>query len=46
MPTENNKPSLFVRILANETFRKSVAGVIAGALVATISEALWGSSEG
>jgi len=48
MSNDNNSstgPSFFSRVLGNDSFRKGVAAVIAGAIVATISEALWPTTE-
>jgi hypothetical protein len=33
--------SFFSRVLGNDALKKGVAGAIAGALVATVSELLW-----
>lgn len=41
--TTNNTDSFFGRVVANEALRKGIAGAIAGALVAAVSEALWPS---
>ena len=38
-------PSFFSRIVGNDAFRKGIAGVIAGALVAVVSESLWPSKD-
>lgn len=38
-------PSFFSRVVGNDSFRKGIAAVIAGALVSVISETLWPSSE-
>ena len=43
--SDSNTPSFFSRIIANDSFRKGVAAVIAGAIVSVISETLR-SSEG
>lgn len=47
MSSDNNSsnPSFFNRVLGNDSFRKGVAAVIAGAIVSVISEALWPSNE-
>ena len=42
----SDTPSFFSRILTSDPVRKGVAAAIAGAIVATISEALWPSNEG
>jgi hypothetical protein len=39
-------PSFFHRIVGNDSFRKGIAAVIAGAIVSVISETLWPSSQG
>ena len=39
-----DSPSFFSRILSNDAFRKSLAGVIAGTLVAVVTETLWPSN--
>ena len=33
--------SFFSRVLGNDALKKGIAGAIAGALVATVSEILW-----
>jgi hypothetical protein len=38
-------PSFFSRVVGNDSFRKGIAAVIAGALVSVISETLWPSSQ-
>jgi hypothetical protein len=38
-------PSFFNRVIGNDSFRKGIAAVIAGALVSVISETLWPSSQ-
>jgi hypothetical protein len=38
-------PSFFNRVVCNDSSRKGIAAVIAGALVSVISETLWPSSE-
>lgn len=43
---KNNTPeamSLVSRIAANDALKKGIAGAIAGALVATVTEVLWPS---
>jgi hypothetical protein len=45
MSETSSNPSFFTRVLGNDSFRKGVAAVIAGAIVATISEALWPTTE-
>jgi hypothetical protein len=42
--TSTESPSFISRVLASDPFRKGVAGALAGALVAVISEAVWGST--
>jgi hypothetical protein len=41
----SNGPSFIGRVIGNDSFRKGIAAVIAGAIVATISEALWPTNE-
>ena len=40
-PSVPNGETFFSRVLANDALKKGVAGAIAGALVATVSELLW-----
>ncbi len=44
--SDSNSPSFFSRVVANDSFRKGIAAVIAGAIVSVVSETLWPSSEG
>ena len=39
-------PNFFSRVLSSDPFRKGVAAALAGAIVATLSEVLWPSTEG
>ena len=41
--SDQASPSFIGRVINNDTFRKSVAGIIAGTLVAVISETFWPS---
>ena len=42
-PNENNTASFFSRVLSNDALKKGLAGAIAGALVAVVTESLWPS---
>ncbi len=42
-PNENNNASFFSRVFANDALKKGLAGAIAGALVAVVTESLWPS---
>ena len=39
-------PSFIARVIGNDALRKGLAAAIAGAIVATVSEVLWPSTEG
>ena len=44
VPTnENTTAPFFSRVLSNDALRKGLAGAIAGALVAVVTESLWPS---
>jgi hypothetical protein len=43
-PNENNGASFFSRVFANDALKKGLAGAIAGALVAVVTETLWPSA--
>jgi hypothetical protein len=45
MSIESNPecPSFFARVLAQDALRKGFAAAIAGAIIATVSEAVWPS---
>lgn len=42
--SEPNTASFFSRVIGNDSFRKGIAAVIAGAIVSVISETLWPSA--
>ncbi len=44
--SDPTSPSFFSRIISNDAARKGFAAVVAGLIVATISETLWPTNEG
>ena len=42
---QNTEPSFFSRVMSSETTKKGIAGVIAGLLVAVVTETLWPSTQ-
>jgi hypothetical protein len=43
MSTESASASFFSRVVSNDALRKGFAAAIAGAIIATVSEAVWPS---